>query len=109
MRTQELETRDAGRFAWFAQRDASLRSAVNSSLYTDQQKLRAQRLRVALEMCVRAEGIYLEYRKRFITVKVNRPLHINRRDLAILENGWEQEGIAKVVSNQGFTYRLFAQ
>ena len=104
----ETEHKSAGQWAWFAQRDARMRSAVNSTLYTDKQKVRAERVKLALNTFVRADGIFIEYRKKFISVKVHKPKYVNKKELSVFEQDWDSEGIVKVVTSQGFTYRLAA-
>jgi len=106
---QETKHKSAGNYAWFAERDARLRSAVNSTNYTDAQKIKAERVKLALELCVFAKNIYVEYRKKFISVKVHNPAHIDKKTLALLEGDWTSEGHTKVFTSQGFTYRLFAK
>lgn len=106
MQQVETEHKSAGQWAWFAQRDARMRSAVNSTLYSDKLKLRAERVKLALGLCVRAESIFIEYRKKFISVKVHKPNYVNKKELALFENDWTKEEIAKVVTSQGFTYRI---
>lgn len=103
----ETEHKSAGQWAWFAERDARMRSVINSSLFSDAQKIKAERVKLALEMCVFAEKIYIEYRKKFISVKVNKPRHTDKKTLKLLENDWDKEGYTKVLTSQGFTYRLF--
>jgi hypothetical protein len=108
MQQYETEHKSAGKWAWFAQRDAKMRSAVNSTLYTDKQKVRAERIKLALGFCVRAEDIFIEYRKNFISVKVHKPVFVSKKELSVFENDWTAEGIVKVMTSQGFTYRLMA-
>ena len=103
---KETEHKSAGKFAWFAERDARLRSAVNSSLFSDAQKLRAERVKLGLEMVYNADKIYVEFRKKFISVKVNKPKVRDRKLLDLLEKDYKQEGYTKVVTSQGFTYRV---
>jgi len=105
----ETKHKSAGNYAWFAERDARLRSAVNSTNYSDNQKIKAERMKLALELCVFAENIYIEYRKKFISVKVNKPAHVDKKTLSLLEGDWTNEGYTKVLTSQGFTYRLFAK
>ena len=102
---KETEHKSAGQFAWFAERDARLRSAVNSSLYSDKQKIRAERV----ELVFSAEKIYIEYRKKFISVKVNKPDVRDRKGLALLEMTYQNEGFEKCKTSQGVTYRLFRE
>ena len=106
MFVKETENKPAGRYSFWAFRDARMQSIVNSSRYNEDRKIKAERIRLALGLCVRAEDIYIEYRKKFISVKVHKPGYQNRKDLALLESDWTQEGVTKVVTNQGFTYRI---
>lgn len=104
----EIETKhkSAGKFAWFANYDARMKSIVNGTRYNDHQKVRAERIRLALGLVVKAEQIFIEYRKRFISVKVHGPQYINKKQLNTLENDWELENIVKIKTSQGFTYRV---
>lgn len=109
MKELETEHKSAGKYSWFAERDARLRSVVNSSRFSDIQKLKAERVKLALEMCVFAKQVYIEYRQKFISVKVHKPGHIDRKTLDLFENDWKNDGILgeKVNTKQGVTYRLF--
>ena len=49
MQTRKLDTQEAN-VKWFAARDARMRNIANASLYTDKQKTRAERMKLALEM-----------------------------------------------------------
>ena len=106
---QETETnhKSAGQYAWFAERDARLRSAVNSSLFSEKQKLRAEQVKLGLEMVYNAEKFYIEFRKKFISVKVHKPVVKDRKGLALLEMCYANEGFELCKTTQGFTYRLF--
>ena len=103
---QEREYKSAGKFAWFAERDARLRSAVNSSLFSEKQKLRAEQVKLGLELVYSAEKIYIEFRKKFISVKVNKPNVRDRKELAMLELCYATEGFEKCKTAQGITYRI---
>ena len=109
MITKETEHKSAGNFAWFAERDARMQSAVNSSLFSDSQKIRAERVRLGLEMVYSAEKIYIEFRKKFISIKVNKPNVRDRKGLALLETSYKDEGFEKCKTSQGITYRIFRQ
>ena len=105
----EREYKSAGKFAWFAERDARLRSAVNSSLFTDKQKLRAEQVKLGLELVYSAQKIYIEFRKTFISVKVHKPNVRNRKELAMLELCYTIEGLEKCNTAQGITYRIYRE
>ena len=103
---QETKHKSAGNYAWFAERDARLRSTVNSSLFSDKQKLRAEQVKLGLEMVYSAEKVYIEFRKKFISIKVNKPNVRDRRELALLEMCYANEGFEKCKTSQGITYRI---
>lgn len=103
---KETNHKSAGKWAWFAERDARLRSAVNSSLFSDSQKLRAERVKLALEIVYNSDFIKIEFRKKFISVKVQKPRVKDRKTLDLLEQDYKGEGYTKVLTKQGFTYRI---
>lgn len=107
MKATELDTKDAGFYARAAAINARLQNAVNASNFTDAKKAKAERMKYALEMIVSAREIYVTCRKTFISIKVDRPGTVrDRKMLALLESDWDKEGIKKVESAQGFSYRL---
>ena len=103
---KETKYKSAGKWAWFAERDARMRSAVNSSLFSDSQKLRAERVKLALELVYNSDFIKIEFRKKFISVKVQKPRVKDRKTLDLLEQDYKHEGYTKVLTAQGFTYRI---
>jgi hypothetical protein len=106
METRELETRNAGQFAWFAARDARMRSYANSSLYTEAEKNRAERMRMGLMMVYDGREFHVEYRKSFISVKIERASVRDRKSLALLEADYEKLDVVKRITGQGVTYRI---
>lgn len=89
---------------WRAVQDVRLRNAVNSTRYTDSEKLRAERMKLALELVYRARGIYVNFRKTKIAVKVDDAAVKDRANLALLEQDWAARGVKKAVSAQGVIY-----
>ena len=106
MNESEKDYKPAGKWAWFAERDARMRSAVNSTTFSDAQKLKAERVKLALEMVYSAEKVYIEYRKKFISVKVHKAEVRDRKGLVLLEMCYKNEGLEKVKTAQGVTYRI---
>ena len=106
MIVNETEHKSAGRFAFFAARDASLKSAVNASRFSDSQKLRAERMKLALEMVYAAEQVSITNCKKWIRVKVHKGTISNRKQLRLLESDWDSEGITKVYTDQGVIYHV---
>ena len=77
MKAQELETQSAGYYAYAAARDAQFKSACESQNYSAAQKLAAERMKLALELCYYNTNVYITFRKKFITVKVNTVIKFN--------------------------------
>ncbi len=106
MKAQELETKSAGYYAYAAARDASMRAIAMWSHYTDRERVRAERMKLGLEMVYNAKGIHINPRGKFIAVKVDQPQVRDRKTLALLEKDYELLGITKVLTEQGVTYRI---
>ena len=106
MKAQELETKSAGYFAYAAARDASMRAIAMWSHYTDKERVRAERIKIGLEMVYYAKGIHINPRGKFIAIKVDQARVRDRKMLALLEKDYELLSITKVVTEQGITYRI---
>lgn len=104
MITQETETKDSGRYAFYAARDARMRSAVNATRYSDELKVRAERMKLALDLVYAHKSIHINFRKTKISVKVDRAVVVDRKNLRLLEQDWEAQGVTKTQSPQGVTY-----
>lgn len=104
MKAQELNTQEAPN-KWWAARDAAMRNYANSTHYTEQQKIAAERMKWALELVYWASGIHIAYGKKGISIKVDKPAVKDRKELRLLEAGWELAGIVKKISPQGIIYR----
>jgi hypothetical protein len=105
MKSKDLETQSAGQYAYAAVINARMTSVANASHYSQQQKIQAERMKLALEMVYSGE-VHLNYRKTQITLKVDRPTVRDRKNLALLEADWAKLGIIKRVSDQGINYRI---
>jgi hypothetical protein len=106
MKAQELETKSAGYYAYAAARDASMRAVAMWSHYTDKERVRAERMKIGLEMVYYAKGIHINPRGKFIAIKVDQPQVRDRKMLALLEKDYQLLAITKVVTEQGVTYRI---
>ena len=106
MQAQELETKSAGYYAYAAARDASMRAIAMWSHYSDKERVRAERMKIGLEMVYNAKGIHINPRGKFIAIKVDQPQVRDRKNLALLEKDYELLDITKVVTEQGITYRI---
>lgn len=106
MKSRDLDTEGAGRFAFAAARDAQFKSACEAQNYNQKQKIAADRMKYAMELCYSNKNIYITYRKKFISVKIDGATVKDRKNLALLEQDYESAGYTKVVSTQGVTYRI---
>lgn len=105
MITRETDNKPAI-YAWFAVQDARMRNIKGASHYTDSQKARAEGMKFALELVYSAREIYINYRKKFISIKVDRPLVRDRHNLTLLEKDWTALGVEKVSTPQGINYQI---
>ena len=106
MQERELDTPNAGFYAYAAARDAARRSYAASTHYTEQQKVRAERMKLAVELMYSARAFHLNYRDRFIAIKIDRPSVRDRRNLALMETEWAAAGVVKRTTAQGIIYRI---
>jgi hypothetical protein len=106
LNSKELDSK-AAPFAWVAARDAAMKSYAASTLYTEAQKVRAERMKLGLEMVYTAKSIFITYRKKFVTIKLDQARVRDSKALALLEQDYTAQGdITKVVTDQGITYRI---
>ena len=106
MLQRTLDTKEAPT-KWWAAQDARMRNIANKSHYADSVHIRVERMILALGLCYRAEGIHEAFGKRGVSVKVDRPRFVrDRKNLALLEQDWAEQGVVKKVSAQGVIYRF---
>ena len=105
MRTLALDTKEAPN-KWWAARDARMRNYANSTLYDSATRIRAERMKLVLEMLYAARSVYIAYGRRGVSVKVDRASVRLRKELAAMEADWAVQGVVKKVSDQGVIYRF---
>jgi hypothetical protein len=66
---KELETKQAGGFAYAAAMDAQRQNSNNKSTYTQDEIRRALSVRDLLDSAFSYKTLYINYRKKFIAVK----------------------------------------
>jgi len=66
---KELDTKDAGVFAFAAAQDAQRRNSNNKSTYSQEQIRRAVTARDLLDTAFSYSRLYINYRQKFIAVK----------------------------------------
>jgi hypothetical protein len=53
-----------------------------------------------------SRAVHLNYRKGFVSVKLDSPRVVDRANLDRMEKEWSAAGIAKVITAQGIIYRI---
>jgi hypothetical protein len=66
---KELDTKDAGSYAYAAARDAQRQNSNNKSTYSQDQIRKALSVRDLLDSAFSYKSLYINYRKKFIAVK----------------------------------------
>lgn len=105
MQESTLDTKQAPN-AFFAARDARMRNYAQGSSYSAAEKLRAERMKLGLELVYAADEIHINYRGKFIAVKLSNARVRDRDSVNALEAAYAVEGIVKRVSAQGTIYRI---
>jgi hypothetical protein len=104
MKANEIDSKDSGIYAFYAARDARMRNIANASRFSDVMKIRAERMKQVLTLVYAAKAIHVNFRKTKIAVKVDAGIVRDRKNLALLEKDWEQQGVSKTLSAQGVIY-----
>jgi len=105
MKTQDLD-RKKSPCAWWAVQDARMASIKNESHYSAAQKIAADSMAQVLPLVYSTKEVHINYRQRFITIKVDSPRVIDRKNLAFLEEDWSKKGYKKLATDQGVIYRI---
>jgi hypothetical protein len=97
--------REESTFPWVAARDARMRSYAASGGYTERQKIKCEAMKLALELVYKCKEIHLNYRKKFVAIKIDAPTYVDRKQLKLLEGDWGSN-VAKILTPQGIIYRV---
>ena len=102
---KELETKQAGQFAFAAVMDAQRQNSNNKSTYTQEQVRRALTVRDLLDSAFSYKTLYINYRKKFIAVKAEgaRARDSMAREVVAL---FESNGYDVAQSPQGLIVRI---
>jgi hypothetical protein len=104
MQVRELDTKEAPN-KWFAVQDRRMRNIANQTLYTQQQQIRMDRIKLALELVFSGTIYEVNYGKRGASVKIKAGAILrDRKMLVLLEGDWTQEGIIRKETAQGTLY-----
>lgn len=105
IKTNALDTQPS--FApWAARLDAERLNAKWRPTYTLQQQAEAQKAVDLLDTAYAAKGIHINFRKKFIAVKVDRPIKRDKLFAATAEALFAEKGYTKAISPQGIIYRI---
>jgi len=105
MKACTIDTQEAPN-KWWAAQDACMRNIVNMSQYSESDKIRAERMKLALELVYSAKSVYIAFGKRGISLKVDNAEVRDRKNLKLLETDWTTAGVVKKISPQGVIYRI---
>jgi hypothetical protein len=105
MQSKFINTEDAGSNSSKAAYRARMYHLANESTYTQQQLIRAERVKLAMEHLYKAEKFYITCRKTGISVKVHNPSGVHdKKALKQLHVDYKAEGIAVRPTVQGVNY-----
>lgn len=86
--------------------DARRRNTIMADGYTLMERNRADRIHMVLDTVYTHDGIYVNYRQRFIAIKVSNPLVVDAVNLDHFEQDWQSQGIVRKVTAQGIIYTI---
>lgn len=102
----KLDTDEAGKFGWFASQDAMRRNSNNKSHYSADQVRRVISALDLLDNAYRYDESFINYRQKFIAIKLDNAQVKNRAVLNEVENLLESYGVEKAVTPQSTIYRF---
>ena len=105
MKTVTIDTQEAP-VKWWAAQDARIRNLSNKSKYSQDIQIQIEKMKIVLGMVYSARGIHESYGKTGVSIKIDRPTVIDKKNLKALESDWSVKGFTKKVSAQGIVYRL---
>jgi hypothetical protein len=101
----ELDTKEAGGFAFAAARDAQRQNSNNKSHYTQEQVRQALTVRDLLDSAFSYKTLYINYRKKFIAVKAEGARAKDRMAKEVVEL-FESNGYTVASTPQGLLVRI---
>ena len=108
MEEKKLKVMGAGGYARAAAIDAQKRNTNNKSLYSAQQIRDIESAASTLDyVAYFNEKIYVNYRKKFAAIKIDKPRVKSKKAVAMLEEEYLARGWEKVVTPQATIYRAY--
>lgn len=105
MQATKIDSKSAMNFAWAASASARMNSYANSSSYTSEQRVEVDRAKLLVEMC-HSGAVYVNYRKKFVAIKVENGYITDSNMLKQTEEMFEQRGYTKTVTPHAVIYRV---
>ena len=105
MQAKELDTKTAMNYAWAASTNARVTSYANSTTFSAEQRLEVDRAKLLVEMCY-AGKIYVNFRKTFAAIKIEKGYITDSKMLKAAEETFEDRGYTKTVTPQAVIYRI---
>ena len=102
---KELETKQAGGFAYAAAMDAQRQNSNNKSTYSQDQIRKALTVRDLLDSAFSYKSLYINYRKKFIAVKAEGARARDRMAKEVVEL-FESNGYNVAQTPQGLIVRI---
>jgi hypothetical protein len=102
---KELDTKDAGTYAFAAARDAQRQNSNNKSTYSQEQIRRALTVRDLLDSAFSYKSLYINYRKKFIAVKAEGARAKDRMAKEVVTL-FESNGYLVAATPQGMIVRI---
>lgn len=102
---KELDTKDAGGFAYAAALDAQRQNSNNKSTYSQDQIRRALTVRDLLDSAYSYSKLYINYRKRFIAIKAEGARAKDRMAKEVVDL-FESNGYLVAATPQGLIVRI---
>ena len=101
----ELDTKDAGTYAFAAVMDAQRQNSNNKSHYTQEQVRQALTVRDLLDSAFSYKTLYINYRKKFIAVKAEGARAKDTMAKEVVEL-FESNGYTVAATPQGVIVRI---
>ena len=102
---KELDTKDAGQFAFAAAIDAQRRNTNNKSHYTQEQIRKAVTARDLLDTAFSYSNLYIDYRQKWIAVKAEGARAKSALSKEVIKL-FETNGYGVVSTPQGMIVRI---
>ena len=102
---KELDTKDAGSYAYAAARDAQRQNSNNKSTYSQDQIRKALTVRDLLDSAFSYKTLYINYRKKFIAIKAEGARAKDRMAKEVVDL-FETNGYLVASTPQGLIVRI---